>query len=64
MKDEHQYMAGISVRNPTDFTPKAWYEEMDRQAKAERTYRIRFRIWEALAYLGFFIGMFLILKSL
>lgn len=54
----------MSVRNPSDFTPKAWYDEMEQQAKAERAWRIRFRIWEALAYLGFFIGMLLILKSL
>jgi hypothetical protein len=64
MKEENQYIAGVSVRNPSDFTPKAWYDDMEQQAKADRSFRIRFRIWEALAYLGFFIGMLLILKSL
>jgi len=63
MKD-NEYIAGISVRNPTDFTPKAWYDEMERQAKADKAWRIRFRIWEALAYIGFFVGMLLFLKSL
>ena len=61
---EKEYIVGVSVRNPSDFTPKAWYDEMDRQAKAERAWRMRFRIWKALAYIGFFVGMFLILKSL
>jgi hypothetical protein len=64
MSEENQYVAGVSVRNPSDFTPKAWYDEMEQQAKAGRDRRIRFRIWEAVAYLGFFIGMLLILKSL
>lgn len=61
---DNKYIAGVSVRNPSDFTPKAWYDEMDRQAKADRKYRIRHRLYEALAYLGFFIGILLILKSL
>ena len=61
---DKEYIAGVSVRNPSDFTPKVWYDEMERQAKADKACRIRFRIWEALAYIGFFVGMFLILKSL
>jgi len=64
VKHDNQYIAGVSVRNPSDFTPKAWYDEMEAQAKADRAWRIRFRIWEFLAYLGFFLGMLLILKSL
>ena len=59
-----EYLVGVSVGTPRDFTPKAWYDEMDRQARAERSWRIRFRIWYFLAYLGFFIGMLIILKSL
>ena len=61
---DNEYIAGVSVRNPSDYTTKVWYDEMERQAKAERAWRIRFRIWEALAYIGFFVGMFLFLKSL
>lgn len=36
MKNNHEYVAGIAVRNPQDFTPKEVYAEIDRQAKHTR----------------------------
>lgn len=64
MDDKVQYIAGISVRNPSDLTPKSWYAEMDAQAEAQRKWRFRQRIWQAFFYLCFFIGIVLILKSI
>ena len=66
MKKEEpiSYVAGFATRNPSDFTPKAWYAEMDEQARAERKWRRRHYFLEALAYIGFFVGVFLMLKSL
>ena len=59
-----QYIAGVAISNSRDFTPQAWLDEIDRQAKADREYRFRLHILNALAYFGFFLGMFLFLKSL
>ena len=64
MNNDNPYIAGVAVRNPSDFTPKSWYAEMDAQAEQHRKWRFRQRIWMFLAYVGFFVGMFLFLKSL
>lgn len=46
-------------RNPMDFTPKAVYEEMDRQAKQHRTDRLMLRIVTSIIWgvVGALVGV-------
>lgn len=52
------------MRNPIDFTPKSWYDEIDRQAKADREWRIHYRIFACIFYVAFLLGIVMLLKSL
>ena len=61
MKD-NEYIAGISVRNPKDFTPKSYYEEMDAMAAYERRAKIYY-LWLRLgAWVAFVLGFAVALR--
>ena len=62
MSDKNEYLAGIACRNPMNFTPKSHLDEIDRSARADRRWRLRFRILEFLAFFGAWMAFLWIMK--
>jgi hypothetical protein len=56
------YQAGVQVRNPTDFTHKSVYEEMDRQAAHGRKMRTYYLVFRAASWFAFVIGFLVALR--
>ena len=55
----NKYIAGIQVRNPKDFTPKSYYEEMDAIAAYERKAKTYYLLLRFGAWVAFVVGFLL-----